>query len=314
MSPILEVASDGKVHGRIELTETLAEQLKLSGRERHEFLPSRNQSLLANRVDWALTHLRQAQVLESPKKGMIQITQRGLELHKAHPSVNNKVLEQFPEFKEFRQKERKEATATIATSASVDPGPGGAATTASTSEISGGFLQTPKEALEWNYSSLRVQLASDLLEQAKNCSPSFFETLVVKLIVAMGYGGSLRDAGMAIGKSGDEGVDGLIKLDRLGLDTVYLQAKRWNKGVVGSPELQKFVGSLEGHHATKGVFITTSKFSDDAKRYLDKISNKKVILIDGERLAELMIEYGIGAIVDSSYVVKRVDQDFFSEE
>ncbi len=164
-----------------------------------------------------------------------------------------------------------------------------------------------------NYQSLKSQLANDLLEQAKKCSPSFFEKLVVNLSVAMGYGGSFKDAGKAIGRSGDEGVDGLIKQDRLGLDTVYVQAKRWDKQTVGSPELQKFVGGLEGHHANKGVFITTSRFSDEAKRCLEKVT-KKVVLIDGEQLAELMIEHEIGVTKDTTYVLKKLDLDYFTEE
>jgi len=310
MSPALKIASDGKEHGVREITERLAVQARLSEQEKAELLPSGRRAKFANRVGWALTHLKKAKVLDSTERGKWQITQRGVKLFEENPTgVDNDVLSQFPEFREFKQWTTAEET----TGAGLPEDPDLTGTHTVETPTRTYDLDIPREALEWNYKSLRDQLASDLLEQTKKCSPSFFERMVVALLVAMGYGGSLKDAGRAIGRSGDGGVDGLIKQDKLGLDAVYIQAKRWDKGIVGSPELQKFVGSLEGHHATKGVFITTSKFSEEAKRYLDKV-NKKVVLVEGKQLAELMIDYGIGATEDTTYTVKKLDPDYFFEE
>jgi len=321
MSPILVIAKDRAEHSVGEVTQRLANSYNLAEEDRRERLPSGRQLKFNNRVGWALTHLKKAKVLEPTEKGKFRVTDRGMKLLSDIPlGVDNKVLEQFPEFREFRQLERKEdwgiltnvpqgvvtGTYTMAGLAGNMP--------AEEASVSLSFFpgETPREALESNYRSLRADLAIDLLERTKKCSPSFFEGLVVDLLLAMGYGGSFKDAGKAIGKTRDGGVDGLIKQDRLGLDTVYIQAKRW-EGSVGSPELQKFVGSLDGHHATKGVFITTSKFSDEARKYLDRVT-KKVVLIDGEQLAELMIEHGIGTMEDSTYTVKKLDLDYFTEE
>jgi restriction system protein len=318
MSPILLIAKDRKEHSVGEMTDHLAKSYGLTEEQRKERLPSGRQSKFTNRVGWALTHLKKAKVLEPTEKGKFQITDRGMKLLSDVPlGVDNKVLEQFPEFREFRQLERKEDWGIIAnvptgavtgtiTLAGITPLQG--ATTA----ISTFGIETPRESLERNYRSLRADLAGDLLERTKICSSDFFEDLVVELLVAMGYGGSIKEAGKAIGKTRDGGIDGLIKQDRLGLDNVYIQAKRW-QGTVGSPELRDFVGSLEGHHASKGVFITTSKFSGDARKYLEKV-NKTVVLIDGEQLVELMIEHGIGTTDDTTYRLKKLDLDYFSEE
>jgi restriction system protein len=318
MSPILLIAKDRKEHTVGEMTGHLAKSYNLTDMERIERLPSGRQFKFNNRVGWALTSLKKAKVLEATEKGKFRITDRGMKLLSDIPlGVDNKVLEQFLEFREFRQLEHKgewgvftnlpagAVKGTIIT-AGVSSVPLDGISTVSA------WIETPRESLERNYRSLRADLAGDLLERTMKCSPSFFEELVVDLLLAMGYGGSFKDAGKAIGKSRDGGVDGLVKQDRLGLDTVYIQAKRW-EGAVGSPELQKFVGSLEGHHATKGVFITTSKFSDEARRYLEKV-NKKVVLIDGEQLADLMIDHGIGTTEDTTYTVKKLDLDYFTEE
>jgi len=172
--------------------------------------------------------------------------------------------------------------------------------------------ETPEEILQKAYQNMRGELASDVLGRVKANSPNFFESLVVDLMVAMGYGGSRSDAGAAIGHAGDEGVDGIIKEDKLGLDTIYLQAKRW-EGTVGRPEIQKFVGALHGKRAKKGVFITTGRFSEDAVEYIRNI-DPKVILIDGRKLADFMIEYNVGITPMTVYEVKRVDSDYFAEE
>jgi restriction system protein len=173
--------------------------------------------------------------------------------------------------------------------------------------------ETPEEILASGYLKLRKQLESDLLARVKLCPPDFFERLVVRLLTTMGYGGSLADAGRALGRSGDGGIDGVIKEDKLGLDALYVQAKRWDSTMVGRPEIQKFVGALHGKRARKGIFLTTSAFSKDAKDYADGLETK-VILIDGSQLAELMFDYGVGVSTVNSYSVKRIDSDFFEED
>src|SRR2546422_3100902 len=310
MSPILLIAKDKKEHSVGEMTEHLANSFNLSEIERKERLPSGKQLKFNNRVGWALTHLKKAKVLEPTEKGKFRVTDRGMKLLSDIPlGVDNKVLEHFPEFREFRQLEREEDRIPNITAAKARLGDLPIENLSVSTSV---LLETPREALESNYRSLRADLAGDLLEKAKKSSPDFFEDLVVELLVAMGYGGSIKEAGKAIGKTRDGGIDGLIKQDRLGLDTVYIQAKRW-EATVGSPELRDFVGSLEGHHASKGVFITTSKFSGDARKYLEKV-NKTVVLIEGEQLAELMIEHGIGTTEDTTYTVKKLDLDYFTEE
>lgn len=222
-------------------------------------------------------------------RGEFQITDAGLDvLSQSPPEINIRYLEQFPEFIEFRSRSEQD------------------------DEQADEPDQTPEEVLESSYQRLRNELAQDLLERIMDCSPKFFENLVVDLLVAMGYGGSRRDAGQAIGRSGDEGIDGIIKEDRLGLDVVYIQAKRW-EGTVGRPVVQAFAGSLEGYRARKGVLITTSRFSQDAIDYVQRIE-KRIVLIDGEQLTQLMIDHGIGATEVASYAVKRVDIDYFGEE
>ena len=173
-------------------------------------------------------------------------------------------------------------------------------------------VRTPEESLEGAYRTLRLDLSNDIVERVKSCSPAFFERLVVELLVKMGYGGTLQDAGQAIGKSGDGGIDGIIKEDRLGLDVIYLQAKRW-EGTVSRPELQKFAGALQGRRAKKGVFITTSDFTKEAREFAAAIDNK-IILIDGDELAEIMIDFSVGVSPVNTYEIKRIDSDYFVEE
>jgi len=248
-----------------------------------------------NRVGWARTYLKKASLIESIKRSFFKISKRGIDVLKQNPSaVNVKFLEQYPEFVEFKESSKKEKN------------------TLSNSEIEITNQQTPEESLEYGYQKIRQNLAQELINRIKGCSPSFFEKLVVELLVKMGYGGSLHDAGKAVGKSGDEGIDGIIKEDRLGLDVIYIQAKRWDKGTVGRPEIQRFVGALHGQRAKKGIFITTSIFSNDAKDYVSKIDSK-LVLIDGGELAQLMIDYGIGVSNVTSYDIKRIDSDYFEE-
>ena len=230
----------------------------------------------------------QAKILESSRRGYFHITQRGLDLHKVgHKRIDKGILSQYPEFVEFRKARLKEDELQL-------PG------------------ETPEETLQKSYESIRSDLAGQIVQRIGNNSPEFFERLVVDLMVVMGYGGSRADAGKSIGGTGDEGIDGIIKEDKLGLDLVYLQAKRWG-GTVGRPDVQKFVGALHGKRAKKGVFITTGKFSDDAKRYVETI-DPKVILIDGRLLAELMIDHGLGTTTTAIYQLRRIDSDYFTEE
>lgn len=289
MTPLLGVARDGKEHTLGDAIEQIALQLKLSDQDKKESLPSGRQARFDNRVGWARTYLKKAGLLESTGRGRFRITKRGLDVLKDHATdLNSRFLTRFSEFNEFQ-----------------------AATRTQKGEEASGS-QTPEETLELGYQRLKQALAQDLLERVKKSPPEFFEQLVVDLLVAMGYGGSKKDAGQAVGGSRDGGVDGTIKEDKLGLDVVYIQAKRWRDNV-GRPTVQAFAGSLDGVRAKKGVLITTSRFSDDAKKYADRIE-KRIVLIDGEQLAQLMIDHGIGVTEVASYTVKRTDLDYFGEE
>jgi restriction system protein len=281
-----------RLHSKQEAIDHISGLFKLTEEERKELLPSGRQYIIDNRVGWANTYLKKAGLLESPRRSVFQITDQGLEVLKKVPKeINVKFLEQFPGFVEFRKIGRDEQAP------EKDKGTG---------------EQTPQEALEYGYQKLRKDLAQELLQSVKQMSPQFFERLVVELLLAMGYGGSLRDAGKAIGQTGDGGIDGIIKEDKLGLDVIYIQAKRWD-GVVGRPEIHKFVGALAGKRANKGVFITTSGFTKDAAEYVKTIADK-IILIDGDMLAQLMIDHDIGVASVASYDLKRIDSDYFSEE
>jgi len=298
MLPMLQMAAaDKKEHSLQEARDWLAGKLHVTDEERALLLPSGRQAVFNNRVAWAKVYLQRAGLLASPKRGHFQIAPRGLEVLGTNPPrVDIKLLEKFPEFVEFRTRREDEA----GSSETVSP------------ESAPGDHQTPEEALEVSYSRIRTDLAADLLERVKKSSPQFFESLVVELLVKMGYGGSRKEAGQAVGQAGDEGIDGVINEDRLGLDVIYLQAKKW-EGTVGRPEIQKFVGALHGKRAKKGVFITTGTFSSDAKAYVSHI-DPKVVLIDGRQLAELMIDHDLGVAPIASYQVKRVDSDYFGEE
>ena len=294
MLPLLRIAADGREHSLAEARDVLAADLKLSRAELEEMLPSGRQAKFANRVAWAKSYLQQAGLLVSPRRAHFQISDRGRAVLKTPPPrIDIKFLEQYPEFVDFRTPKVEVATVFVDVP-STQPEP-----------------DTPEEALEAAHQKMRVGLASELLSRVKAASPQFFESLVVELLLKMGYGGSRRDAGQAIGRSGDEGIDGVISEDRLGLDVVYLQAKKWD-GTVGRPEIQRFVGALHGKRAKKGVFITTSNFSGEASAYVDHI-DPKVVLIDGRRLAELMIDFGVGVNTSATYDVKRVDSDYFDE-
>jgi len=290
--PLLEVAADGQEHSLREARAIIAEQMQLSVDDLKELLPSGTQSRFDNRVAWAKSYFVQAKVLESTRRAHFRITDRGRDLlSQGHDRIDVKVLNQYPEFVEFHA------------------GKPGKETTTDEPEIQD---ETPEESLQKAYLSIRSDLAGEILTRVKDNSPQFFEHLVVDLMIALGYGGSRADAGRSIGRSGDEGIDGIIKEDRLGLDVIYLQAKRWD-GTVGRPEIQKFVGALHGKRARKGVFITTGTFSLDASTYVESI-DPKVILIDGRTLAELMIDHSLGVSTSVNYEIKRIDTDYFEEE
>lgn len=293
MLPLLEMFRDGEAKTTTQMYAELADRFGLSEQERTERLPSGNQTRFQNRVGWARTHLKKAELLERIGSGLYKIASRGRDvLAKAPSKIDVHFLDQFEEHLEFR-KARKPKIESLETEA----------------ENTG---QTPKEILEKAYQTLRDSLGEEILEKVRQAPPIFFEQLVVELLLKMGYGGSRQDAGSAIGRSGDGGIDGIIKEDKLGLDVIYIQAKRW-ASTVGRPEIQAFVGSLEGHRANKGVFLTTSHFSADAKDYVSRIG-KKIVLIDGEQLSEMMMDHDVGVTTEDSYVVKKIDSDYFSEE
>ena len=297
MLPVLKLAADGAEHKFSHAVELLVEEFSLSTEERNELLPSGSQAVFNNRVGWARSYLKQAGLLSSPKRGLFTITPKGAALLAKNPErVDISILEQYPEFLEFRNRKKdkgknQKPEETSAVSAS---------------------SQTPEDALASAYSTLRKDLESEILSSVKEASPSFFERLVVDLLVRMGYGGNRQDAGKALGKSGDGGIDGIINEDRLGLDVIFIQAKRW-EGMVGRPEIQKFAGALQGQRARKGVFITTSSFTKEAQEYASLIESK-IILIDGDHLSRLMAEHNVGVSTVGQYEVKKLDSDYFNEE
>jgi restriction system protein len=293
--PILAYVADGKEHTKNDVSEHLAVKLNLTPDELSEILPSGKQTKFMNRIAWTRTYFGKALLVESTGRGLFKITQRGLDLLATKPvKLDVKVLKQYPEFQSFHQASSNDASQEVAAN-----------------EVVIVNDETPEERLETSYQSLRKELAQTLLQQVLLATPAFFEQLVVDVLVSMGYGGSRVDAGKAIGQSGDEGIDGVIKEDRLGLDLIYLQAKRWTNPV-GRPHVQNFVGSLVGKSASKGVMLTTSRFTDEAKQYVKHLP-QKVVLIDGEELANLMLEFNVGVSHTTTYIVKKLDMDYFEE-
>jgi restriction system protein len=300
MLPLLKLAGDGQQHRFRDAVERLATQFSLTNDERSEMLPSGTALLFDNRVGWARTYLKQAGLVESQRRGIFCITDSGRKLLVENPSaIDVALLDRYSGFREFRsRRHNRDKSETVAES----------------QESLIGEKDTPEDSLADAYNNLRKSLEEDVLEQVYSSSPSFFEQLVVDLLVKMGYGGSRRDAGKAIGQSGDEGIDGIINEDKLGLDVIYIQAKRWKfDSTVGRPEIQKFAGALMGKRAKKGVFITTARFSRDAEEFANSIESK-VILIDGQRLATLMVDYNVGVATVGTYEVKKIDTDYFEGE
>ncbi len=291
MRPLLELHSDKNEHLNRDLVDALAQQFKLTEEERREMLPSGRAKLFDNRVGWAKTYIANAGLIQSPKRAISVITERGIEVLNQGQPINLKLLKGISESQESitaTEKQKKNITAENNIEET-----------------------TPEESFENAYIKVRQEVEQELLQNILNNSPDFLERLVVDLVVKMGYGGSQKDAGEAIGKSGDEGIDGVIKEDPLGLDIIYLQAKRY-EGTVGRPEIQKFAGALQGQRARKGIFITTSSYSREALDYASKIETK-IILIDGKTLTKLMFDHGVGVSTNTVYEVKKIDTDYFSE-
>lgn len=293
MLPLLKVLADKQEYAMRDVTTALAEQFKLTEVERNLSSPVSGQGVMYNRTAWAKTYLKRAGLIDQPRRGYFKISERGVKvLESSPPLINTKFLEQFAEFSSKDNQEQIDQQSAILVP-----------------EIP---TATPEELIESGARTIRKELAGEILQRVKGCSPAFFERLVVELLVQMGYGGTRQDAGRAIGRSGDEGIDGVIHEDRLGLDVIYLQAKRW-EGVVGRPEIQKFVGALQGQRAKKGVFITTSDFTKEALEYVRNIDNK-VVLINGALLANLMIDHNVGVSLAANYEIKKIDSDYFLEE
>ncbi len=292
MLPLLKLVAKNGPLSMSMAVPLVADDFGLTEAERRELLPSSSkETIIKNRVGWARTYLKKAGLLTVPQRGIFEITQRGKKVLADSPSlINKQYLRQFPEFLDFLNTSNKQ----IESNGVIDSS-----------------RETPEEIFEAVYSQLKSQFLTEIIEKIKSCSPQFFENLVVDTIVKMGYGGSRKDAGCAIGQSGDEGIDGIINEDRLGLDVIYLQAKRWESNV-SRPEIQKFAGALQGKRAKKGIFITTSDFSSEAREYVRNIE-VKIILISGQQLAELMWEHSIGLNVSETYQIKKLDLDYFSD-
>ena len=302
MLPLLKYVSDGQIHNIKESISTLAKQLNLTEEDINEWLPSKNQKKIYNYVYWAKAHLKMAGLLENRGKGQFQITNRGKEILSENPSfVNIKYLKnKYEDYKILMTSNNKPDTKeNIYSNQQI--------------EKDDSYLnQTPEEQIELSYQKIRQSLEQEILSKLKTIHPSFFERIVVELLVKMGYGGSIAEAGKATRYTNDEGIDGIIKEDKLGLDVIYIQAKRW-EATISRPEIQKFVGALAGQRAKKGVFITTSDFSKDAVAYAAQMDTK-IVLIDGEDLAQYMIDYNLGVSVQNVYEIKKIDSDYFDEE
>lgn len=296
MLPLLRRLGDGKPHKLAEILSGLADDLQIPEAERHQVLQS-GVNTVRSRTGWAGVYLKEAGLLTRPSRGALLISEEGRRVLATSPKViDNKFLTAYPDFVDFQHRSRPHRPS----------GPPVGEPRHVPVDLGG---ETPEEQMERLWQGRRGVVAEDLLQRIAAMDPSGFESLVVRVLVAMGYGGSYAEAASVVGRSGDAGIDGIIKEDRLGLDAVYIQAKRW-QGSVGRPEIQRFSGSLDGARASKGVFITTSSFSQDAHDYVRGIG-KHIVLIDGRMLADLMVEYGVGVVTERTYVVPKVDEDFF---
>ncbi|XZJ82128.1 restriction endonuclease [Clostridium perfringens] len=296
MLPMLELLKDENTYNNKECVEKLSEKLNLTEEEVRELLPSGRKRVFYNRVNWAKTYLKRAGLVEAPRRGEVKITQLGLELLQENPvEIRSRDLLRYSSFNDFINTTNRSENNTENRENLINE-------------------RTPFEEIAIAFEELKNSLADEILEKIKSCSFEFFEKSVIELLIKMGYGGSREEAGRATKRTGDEGIDGIINEDRLGLDSIYIQAKRWRDTVVGRPEIQKFSGALDTPGANKGVFITTSKFSREAKEYVENINTKKIILIDGMQLAQYMIDFNVGVSTEIVYEVKRIDSDYFIEE
>jgi len=292
MAPTLSVLADGGDHSLADLRAAVADRLALTEEDLRAKIPS-GTSLLANRLHWAVTYMYQAGLLSRPKRGVVRITDRGRKVAVDHPGrVDDQVLAEFPEFIEFKSRSRKPRQAGEAV-----PDEDGT---------------TPREAVSAAVDEANAAVAAEVLDRVRQREPAFLERLVLSVLTAMGYGG-VAGAAEHLGKVGDEGLDGVIRQDPLGLDLIYVQAKRYGAArAVGRPEIQEFVGALHGAQADRGIFITTSRFTSEATTYADRVA-ARVVLIDGQDLSALMVRYNIGVQDQQTFVIKRVDEDFFEE-
>lgn len=291
--PILEFLQDGEHHSNQEIFEAMSAAFALTDEERRKLLPSGKQRVFNNRVAWGKSHLKQAGLIELKKRGWYGITQRGLDELKRKPErITIKYLMKYPEFRRFREGGEAEGVQGIPDSVC--------------------DAKTPQDHMEHGLQQASKDLTSELFARVRECPPRFFERLVVDLLLAMGYGGSLQDAASLTGNGADEGIDGIINEDKLGLDVVYVQAKRWSK-TVGRPEIQQFAGALHGKKARKGVFITLSDFSREAQEYVRNIDTR-IVLIGGSRLTKLMVKYNVGVEVAEVYELKKINLDYFVED
>jgi len=299
MLPTLEILADKKEHSLQDLISQISDKFKLTEKEKNELVPSGVQTKMYNRVTWVLTHFKKAHLAYTIRRGVFGITQEGMKiLESKPPRIDLKFLKEIPEYKQWKDSyikdwqdthssDKKDIVEEIETD------------------------KTPEELLDYSYSQLKEELAIELIEKIKECSPSFFERLVIDLLIKMGYGGSRKEAGKVIGKSGDGGIDGIINEDKLGLDTIYIQAKKWDN-TVPIAQIRDFAGSLLSKKAKKGIFLSTSDFPKGAYDFVSSIE-PKIILINGRELAELMIEYGVGVATKINYEVKKMDNDYFEE-
>lgn len=300
--PLLEFISDGTIYKNDQCIEALADKFNLTPDEREERLSS-GKKIFYDRVNWAKTYLKNAGLVEMPVRGKFNITERGVALVKQGlKEIGVKELEQYEEFREYLKRSNK------GNKEEKDKEVGGNSAVELTKD------KTPVESMDEAYKEIKESLINEILERIKEMNYYKFEDLVLDLLIKMGYGGSREEAKQSTKRSGDEGIDGIINEDKLGLDRIYVQAKRWKDGTVGRPEIQKFSGALDGPGATKGIFITTSTFSKEALEYSKSLANKKIVLIDGQQLARLMIDCNVGVSVENVYEVKRIDTDYFLDE
>ena len=291
----LDCLADGQPHKSRDVKNAIAKTFDLSAKECAELLPSGSGPVFGGRVGWAKTHLKKAGLIDSPSRGVYRLTPVGRQVLNENPAViDNEYLQRFDSFREFISPHAEDTPNQMEEAAP---------------------SQTPQDTLESAFQRINAALADDLLTEIMRHSPSFFEHMVVKLLTQMGYGGSIENAGTVVGQTGDEGIDGIVREDKLGFNLIYIQAKRWDcDQTIGRPEIQKFVGALAGQGATKGLFITTAKFSAAAYDYAQKQHTTKVVLVDGTALAKLMIEYNLGVSTETTYRIKRIDSDFFAED